>query len=701
MSRHADPTSDRAATHDKRRRRSTAFSIAALVAGLVLLALTLRWTDIGSVRELIGRVAGWTLVAALVPSLLWHLLRTAAWFQCLPVQTRPSFARLFRVRLAAEAFSYVTIRGVAGEPLKVVLLAPGVAPETAAATVAVERLAYISVTALIVSLGGIVAIAALPLSPAWTRIFAVSAIVSAGVMLIPFALAEWTGRRRAQHSGVADPDGERSFVRRAVHALGIQLQALAHEDQRRLRTLVAIESAAFVAMALEVWIALRIVGVPASIVSAFAVETFSRTASVVSAAIPGNLGALEASNVAVVNAIHVSAIGALSVAVVRRLRGLFWCAAGFAIYPRPGRTADAVIEDRGVERPERTRVLVERDDSAIGPTAILGGLPIAERVVRQAVRDRVTRLLVWTPRHAGVWREVAARFGGQLRVEPVADAGEWAHALDALDADAQVALVAPATEDDLREAERQLRLSVFKPTDGRLGRFNRRMSLPVSVALIRWLRLSPHAMSVVVMVLGFAAGWLFSIGRYTTDVLAASVSLAASILDGCDGELARLQYKESAFGCWLDTLGDYTYYFAIFAGLTVGAVRETGWTGFWWIGGALLVGTLVTVWLLVLLRQRITGTRPELLRTRAKAHFDATGKRWAVVVAELSTCATRATAPYGILALAVLGLAPAVVVLGAIGAQIYWVSLAAEWRRLLAAHGAAPMYERGTGAPAG
>lgn len=41
--------------------------------------------------------------------------------------------------------------------------------------------------------------------------------------------------------------------------------------------------------------------------------------------------------------------------------------------------------------------------------------------------------------------------------------------------------------------------------------------------------------------------------------------------------------------------------------------------------------------------------------------------------------------PYGILAFAIASLLPVVLVLGAIGAQIYWISLAVELRRLLPA----------------
>ena len=133
-----------------------------------------------------------------------------------------------------------------------------------------------------------------------------------------------------------------------------------------------------------------------------------------------------------------------------------------------------------------------------------------------------------------------------------------------------------ATHAELAIAEQRLRQSIFKPTDGRLGRFNRRISIPISVTLIRWMRFSANAMSVLIIGLGLCAGWLFSRGDYVTGVLAALISWAASVLDGCDGELARLQYTDSPFGCWLDTLGDYVYWLAIFIGLTIGAVRADG-----------------------------------------------------------------------------------------------------------------------------
>jgi phosphatidylglycerophosphate synthase len=236
---------------------------------------------------------------------------------------------------------------------------------------------------------------------------------------------------------------------------------------------------------------------------------------------------------------------------------------------------------------------------------------------------------------------------------------------------------------DLPIAERVLRRSVFKPTDPFLARFNRRLSLPISMKLIRT-PVTANQISVSLVALGFWAAWLFARGTYEAGVYAAAISLAASILDGCDGEIARLKYQESAFGCWVETFGDYSYYIAIFIGLTVGAVRSTESPLFIQIGGIALVGALITFALLILLRQRITGERPERLQATAKAHFYATGKRWAWFVAKISVCGTRSTMPYGIMVFALLGWLPAIVVLAAVGANLYWISLAIRLRALLA-----------------
>jgi phosphatidylglycerophosphate synthase len=238
--------------------------------------------------------------------------------------------------------------------------------------------------------------------------------------------------------------------------------------------------------------------------------------------------------------------------------------------------------------------------------------------------------------------------------------------------------------DDLAAAEQTIRRAIYKPTDATLARFNRRMSLPVSIALIRT-PLTANQLSVVLVALGLYSAWLFSLGHYWTGVLGGFLSLAASVLDGCDGEIARLKYQESALGCWIETFGDYSYYIAIFIGMAIGAVRQTHWEGFYWFGAVALAGALLSFVLLIYLRNRITAGQPEKLHAIARARFKAEPTPWSRVIWRISFVATRSAMPYGIMAFALLHLLPGIVILSAIGANVYWISLTLKLRHLLGA----------------
>ncbi len=742
-----------------------AFRLGALAAGIVLFAITLWYIDGPTAMAAVRRL-GAALPAALVFSALWHLARTAAWAACFPPGRGVGFARLARVRLAAEAFSYLTLRGIAGEPLKVVLLSDRVSAREATAAVALERIAYLAGTVLIVGVGSLMAIATLPLSHGWFRVFRGFAI-GAGVVAALAALVI-TGRGTYLQALLARIDrwmgtslaGGR--VGGFVVAVERQMLDLVRGEPRRLALLVATTVAAYAFMSLEAWVILRGAGVPISTTEAIAVETFSRVASFASAFIPANLGALEASSLAAVAAI--GAGGGAALAIARRIRGLFWAAVGLAIYPRrhgaARETAGSADAGRGPDAGGTLLFFPADAAVAVPPTARLAGLPVWERIVRAALRAGYGQVLVWAPGLRASERRSFARFDA---VEAITTEDDWRRRLallpaprpvtivgagtvvsaelleaaerlsasdgepfdvpagadwresgvlrmtvhDALDPHHAIAVLAgrrrrraplPSGEDvsagranlalrfttrpELDEAERAIRRSIYKTTDSKIARFNRRMSLPISIALIRT-PLTANQFSVALVAMGLYSAWLFSIGHYGAGVLGGFVSLAASVLDGCDGEIARLKFQESALGCWIETVGDYSYYFAIFVGLTIGAVRRTGWHAFYWVGALALAGTLLAFALLIFLRSRITAGRPEKLHAIAKDRFKAQPAWWSRIVWRISFVATRAAMPYGIMALALVDALPAVVVLAAIGANIYWISIVVRLRDLL------------------
>ena len=117
--------------------------------------------------------------------------------------------------------------------------------------------------------------------------------------------------------------------------------------------------------------------------------------------------------------------------------------------------------------------------------------------------------------------------------------------------------------------------------------------------------------------------------------------------------------------------------------MTIGAVRQTEIELFYWIGALALAGTLLSFAFLIYLRSRITAGRPERLHAIARERFKAEPTAWSRLIWRLSFTATRSAMPYGIFAFSLIYGLPAIVVLAAIGANVYWISLVAKLRALM------------------
>ena len=115
--------------------------------------------------------------------------------------------------------------------------------------------------------------------------------------------------------------------------------------------------------------------------------------------------------------------------------------------------------------------------------------------------------------------------------------------------------------------------SLRKPQDGLVSRaINRTLSLAVTRALCHT-GLRPNAVSVAILGIGAAGAALATRGTPAALCLGGLLFQAQSVLDGCDGELARLTFRGSKAGEWIDTVGDDLTNYAFFAGLAVGLTR--------------------------------------------------------------------------------------------------------------------------------
>lgn len=113
-------------------------------------------------------------------------------------------------------------------------------------------------------------------------------------------------------------------------------------------------------------------------------------------------------------------------------------------------------------------------------------------------------------------------------------------------------------------------------SDGPLAHYvDRRVSLRISRWLVGHTQLRPNHITVIGTSVGLLAAVLLSVGTYWSGVGGTLLFLCATIIDGCDGEVARLKFQESSFGQKFDVITDNVVHVAIFIGLAVGLYHQS------------------------------------------------------------------------------------------------------------------------------
>lgn len=226
---------------------------------------------------------------------------------------------------------------------------------------------------------------------------------------------------------------------------------------------------------------------------------------------------------------------------------------------------------------------------------------------------------------------------------------------------------------DCVAAERKLDCWLVKPTDGIFARMNRRVSIPISHQLIKF-PISPNMVSLFTLALSLAAGVCFAAGGYWNCLAGALLGVLTSILDGCDGEVARLKLQVSDFGCWLDSICDYLYYIVTFAGIIIGMVRSTGDPRVFGWGVAVFGGAFMTFIMASIGRRRMSGNRPEqYLQVWQKNAEHRSAGLVMRMARQTEFIVRRCFLPYLLFVLAVLNLTQAFIYMAAIGANVAWL----------------------------
>ena len=118
--------------------------------------------------------------------------------------------------------------------------------------------------------------------------------------------------------------------------------------------------------------------------------------------------------------------------------------------------------------------------------------------------------------------------------------------------------------------------------------------------------ISPNQITLLSFFLGLASACFFFQGTYWDNVIAATLLVISTWVDGADGEIARLKFMETEIGKTLDIYCDNIIHFLIFTAIGIGVCGRTGENIHLYLGGLAGLGSLAAFFLLspVLLKKR-------------------------------------------------------------------------------------------------
>jgi phosphatidylglycerophosphate synthase len=224
-----------------------------------------------------------------------------------------------------------------------------------------------------------------------------------------------------------------------------------------------------------------------------------------------------------------------------------------------------------------------------------------------------------------------------------------------------------ATPADIDAAEWRLLRGLVKETDGFMARHVER---PISLRIARHLAstgITPNQVTLLSVGIGLFAALFFLSAHWSLQTIGAFLFLTHSILDGCDGEIARLRFQESRFGGIIDYWGDNVVHIAVFACMAAGwsLSVEASWPLL--LGLTAALGNLGSAWFVY---WRVMHTKKD-----SGPLFTSVATVPGQTLARMLDAASRRDFIYLVLFLALFGKSNWFLVLAAVGAPVFFLLL--------------------------
>jgi len=313
-------------------RRHHLVTLVSALAGAALFAYAVRRAGVADIVDGIRRV-GWGLVLILGLAGFRFLIRAECWRLCLPPTVSFPLPRALAAFLAGDAVGSVTPLGLlASEPTKVLLTRHHLAPREAIASLAVENFVYAASVIVMIGIGLIALMTNVPMPRSWIAgcLAALAAMLAGTALAIRAMRGTWNPAR-----------GSRPRWRERLAIVRDEAVRFSGGHPRRLWRVFALDLLFHALAVVEVFITLQwLLGNRSpTFVQAIVFEALNRVVTAVFKFVPFRVGIDEASAGALAPILSVNPAAGVALAVVRKVRNLFWAAIGLGfVAVHPGET---------------------------------------------------------------------------------------------------------------------------------------------------------------------------------------------------------------------------------------------------------------------------------------------------------------------------------------------------------------------------
>ena len=296
-------------------------TVVGTLVGAALFAYAVRSVGGAAIVQGIQRV-GWGLGVILALAGARFLIRAECWRLCVPPGTPFTRGQAVRAFLAGDAVGSITPLGLlASEPTKVLLTRHHLATRESVASLAIENLVYAASVIAMIAVGLAVLLAAVPLPAAlrWIALGALAGAAVAAAVAFRVLRGTWDEAR-----------GVRPRWRERLAHLRQSVLGFSAGHPGRLWRVFALDLGFHALAVVEVYLTLRwLLGDRSpTLAQAIVFEALNRLVTVAFKFVPFRIGVDEALSGALAPLLAVNPVAGVALAVVRKIRSLFWAGVG-------------------------------------------------------------------------------------------------------------------------------------------------------------------------------------------------------------------------------------------------------------------------------------------------------------------------------------------------------------------------------------